>query len=193
MTSIASLEPMTCAAVASSGVGAFVPPMGALAQQMSELAAVVTALSDSQYVHRPVGAYGSGIGSHVRHVLDHVRAFLDGLEHGRIDYEHRVRGTDVECSRLAALRAIRNLERRACAMMSQRLDRTLRLTSLITARGPAVEVTTSTGRELAFVLSHTTHHNAMVAAMARTMGVGLPDEFGMAPSTLAYHAAACAR
>jgi hypothetical protein len=42
------------------------------------------------------------------------------------------------------------------------------------------------GRELAFVLSHTVHHNALIAIMAQTLGVPVPARFGYAPSTIAY-------
>lgn len=171
----------------------FIPPMGVLVRQLSQLAACVTVLTDRQYSQAPVGAFNSGIGSHIRHSLDHVRAFLECVDVGSIDYERRARGTDIETSRLAALRAIRNLERRACMMMSAPLDRSLRLRVLLTSRGPATDVATTLGRELAFVLSHTTHHNAMIAALAKSMGVSLPPDFGIAPSTQAYHdSVACA-
>jgi uncharacterized damage-inducible protein DinB len=57
-----------------------------------------------------------------------------------------------------------------------------------------MEVETTVGRELAFVLSHTVHHNALIAVMARTLGVPVPDLFGYAPSTIAHlEKAACAR
>jgi hypothetical protein len=50
------------------------------------------------------------------------------------------------------------------------------------------------GRELAFVLSHTVHHNALIAVMALTLGVSIPDRFGYAPSTIAHlEKVACAQ
>lgn len=193
MSTIACMEPAASVAAPTERELDFLPPMGVLVRELSQLAALVGGLSDSQYARNSVDGFSSGIGSHVRHCLDHVRAFLTGLEDGRLDYDGRARGTDVETSRLAALRAIRGLERQLCTMLSQRLDRPLRLSVLVTSRGPAMDVPTSAGRELAFVLSHTTHHNAMIAAMAKIMGVTLPPQFGIAPSTLAYHeAVACA-
>lgn len=39
-------------------------------------------------------------------------------------------------------------------------------------------------RELAFVMSHTIHHQAIVALLLEQQGGGVPDErFGYAPST----------
>jgi uncharacterized damage-inducible protein DinB len=64
---------------------------------------------------------------------------------------------------------------------------------LLTATGPTVDVQTSLWRELTFVLSHTIHHNAVIAAMARTLGAVVPEAFGYAPATLSYiNTARCA-
>jgi len=39
-------------------------------------------------------------------------------------------------------------------------------------------------RELMFLVSHTQHHNAMIAAMLRLSGLDVDDSFGVAQSTL---------
>jgi hypothetical protein len=39
---------------------------------------------------------------------------------------------------------------------------------------------------LAFVLSHTIHHNAIIGVMANTLDIPLPARFGYAPSTIAH-------
>jgi uncharacterized damage-inducible protein DinB len=49
-----------------------------------------------------------------------------------------------------------------------------------------VVVGTSVGRELAYVLSHTIHHNAIVGAMVKTLGGTPPQRFGYAPSTVRH-------
>jgi uncharacterized damage-inducible protein DinB len=65
---------------------------------------------------------------------------------------------------------------------------------MVSAASPAVEVETSVGRELAFVLSHTIHHNALIGVMAMLLGAPLPDRFGYAPSTIAHlEKRSCAR
>jgi hypothetical protein len=56
----------------------------------------------------------------------------------------------------------------------------------VSSAGPPVEVETTLGRELAFVLSHTVHHNALIDVIAKTLGVLVPDRFGYAPSTIAH-------
>ena len=38
-------------------------------------------------------------------------------------------------------------------------------------------------RELAFVISHTVHHQALIAMLLAVAGLQVPESFGLAPST----------
>jgi uncharacterized damage-inducible protein DinB len=166
----------------------------ALVAVLRQLAEVVGALTDEQYRQKPVGAVSGSAGGHVRHCLDHVAALLAGAERGAVDYDQRQRGTDVETSRAAALDAIRDLERQLLAFPAYPEGRPLRLAVTVSCALPLVEVGTTLGRELVFVLSHTVHHNALIAVVAKTLGVPVPERFGYAPSTIAHlEKSACAR
>jgi uncharacterized damage-inducible protein DinB len=161
---------------------------------LRQLADVIRALTDEQYRRKPVGVVASNVGGHVRHSLDHVEALLAGVEEGELSYDQRRRGTEVETSRQAALDVIHRQERQLLAFPPQPEHRPLRLWVIVSSSLPAAEVETTVGRELAFVLSHTVHHNALIAVMAQTLGVPIPDRFGYAPSTLAHlEKAACVR
>jgi hypothetical protein len=160
-----------------------VPPLVALLRQLADL---IGSLTDEQYSRKPVGVVPSSVGGHVRHSLDHIDAILAGLEDGRIDYDRRRRGTAVERCRRAACEAIGRLERQLLALSGESGRRPLRLSVLLTPAGPPVEVTTTLGRELAFALSHTIHHNSLIAVMAKLMGGPVPADFGYAPATIAH-------
>ena len=160
---------------------AILPIVAALRQ----LADVVRAMTDEQYQAKPVGVVPSNAGGHVRHCLDHVEALLAGVEKGEVDYDRRRRGTEVETSREAALGVLRRQERQLLAFPPHPERRPLRLKAIVSSCLPPAEVETTVGRELAFVLSHTVHHNALIAVMALTLGVPVPDRFGYAPSTIA--------
>jgi uncharacterized damage-inducible protein DinB len=153
---------------------------------LRQLAAVIRAMTDEQYIRKPVGVVASNVGGHVRHCLDHVEALLAGVEWGQVDYESRRRGTDVETSRAAALDVIERQERQLLAFPARSEQRPLRLVALVSSSLPSTEMQTTVGRELAFVLSHTIHHNALIAVMAQTLGVPIPDRFGYAPGTIAH-------
>lgn len=166
-------------------------PLVAVLRQLGDL---VRSLTDEQYVQNPVGVVPSSIGGHLRHNLDHVDAFLASVGRGAIDYDQRARGTEIEGNRQAALAAMRRQAEDLLAFARVGGDEPLRLRTLVSATAAPVEVETSLGRELAFILSHTIHHNALIAVMAKLLGVPLPERFGYAPSTIAHlEKATCAR
>lgn len=159
------------------------PQVAALVQSLRELEGVVASLSDAQYVRAEAGA--SSIGAHVRHTLDHVSALRGAVEGGVLDYDCRERGTAVERDRASAGAALSEL----CDWLLRGVRppaTPLRLRAMVTGSGPVVESQTTLGRELLYVQSHTIHHNAIVAMLARAGGAELPAGFGYAPATLAY-------
>jgi uncharacterized damage-inducible protein DinB len=173
-----------CTACRAAAAGGEPSPAWPLAALLSELAGVIGQLTDGDYVRKPVGVIPGSVGGHVRHCLDHVTALLGAAVTGRLDYDHRARGTPVETDRSAALAALRAAEGQLDLLTPDACTRPLRLRVLLTAEGEPVEVGTTVGRELAYVLSHTIHHNAIVGAMVKTLGGTPPERFGYAPSTI---------
>lgn len=157
-----------------------------LVEVLRQVSSVVQTLSDEEYVARPVGVIDSSVGGHVRHCLDHVTAFMAALRSGRLDYDHRARGTSIESSSSAALEHLRVLTNELLVLDEIPIDLPLRLSLLVSPQRPAVEVGSTAGREFAFVLSHTIHHNALMGAMLKMLGKCPPADFGYAPSTLAH-------
>jgi hypothetical protein len=151
---------------------------GALAAVLDDLAAVVVGLDTVEYADSGIAGLSGSVGSHVRHVLDHVRAFETGIASGLVDYEARVRDTALEQDGGLALAALGSARRR----LGERSD--------------AVRSRAAVGRELAFVLSHTIHHSAVIALLLHRIAPrpGLPARFGLAPGTPALEVAVrCAR
>ena len=161
-------------------------PFAVLAFSLQQLADLLAITADGQYTRKPVGVIPSSLGGHVRHCLDHFEALCTGVITGVVDYDDRQRGTAVETDRIAALSAIRRLRLQLESLDESVLTKTVRVRSIIAADGTSIETRSSVGRELAFVLSHTVHHNALVAAMCRTLGIPIPDRFGYAPATIAH-------
>jgi uncharacterized damage-inducible protein DinB len=168
-----------------------VRPLVGLLYQLFDL---IEALTDEEYVRKPVGVVDSSIGGHVRHNLDHIAALLRGLPTGHICYDHRDRGTEVESNRGAALDAILQLERELLSFAWGTVPHRATLSALVAPDRPPVSALTSPERELAFVVSHTIHHNALIGVMVKLIGRAVPAEFGYAPSTLAHkRSRTCAR
>lgn len=154
---------------------------------LRELQGVLGALSAAQY-SAPMGPVfaDASIGGHVRHCLDHIRAIFDGQATGTVDYDHRERGTDIEVNKNAATAEVLRLIGVGIELQRTDADEPLSVVIMPTRNGASVTVRSTLGRELAFVLSHTIHHNALIRAMIVTIGLQAPKSFGYAPSTLAH-------
>jgi hypothetical protein len=130
------------------------------------------------------------VGSHLRHIVEFYECFLDAVESGHINYDARQRDESVEQSRSVAAGRILSIIQRLEAAPDLRGD------SIIWVRmedADAIQVqdcflTSSIGRELQILSSHTIHHFALIAMTLRAHGVDVDPNFGMAPSSLRYQA-----
>jgi uncharacterized damage-inducible protein DinB len=143
----------------------------------------------------PGSSFEGTIGAHARHCLDHVVAALDGATSGRVAYDRRERGTTIEADRDAALAALRSCVDRLERLTPEDEQRSVRAEIMLSAAGDFEVYDSTLGRELAFVLSHTIHHHALLSAMARARNIAVPERFCLAPATLAHRSRAvpCAR
>ncbi|TVR58744.1 MAG: hypothetical protein EA426_09180 [Spirochaetaceae bacterium] len=129
-----------------------------------------------------------GVGKHVRHVLEFYQSVLNEFPEV-IDYDSRTRESEIEENPSAARERIRRLVSRIADLRTRIENRShdsiaklLRFSS----ERPLGTVPTSVGRELVFLSSHTVHHLALIRFILESQGYELPDEFGVAPSTLRY-------
>jgi uncharacterized damage-inducible protein DinB len=145
--------------------------------------ALLDDLGDARYTARVAVAYGASIGGHMRHIIEHYLGFLNGLEHGMLDYEQRTRDPLIERSSTGAAATLATIADRLEAVATWEADRGLRVHA---EAGDGWAAASSVLRELEFLLSHTIHHYALVAVMARLQGCEPPAGFGVAPSTLKF-------
>jgi uncharacterized damage-inducible protein DinB len=155
---------------------------------LTDLATLLEGTPDLAYVSRPEGGVSGSVGAHVRHCLDHVRAVLDAAEGARLSYDHRERDTVLENDRTLGILALRHQSHRLEALAGRPADQPMRLDAQVACDGATVDVASSLGRELVFVLQHTIHHQAIVALLLAARGVAIPPRFGYAPSTIKRHA-----
>ena len=155
------------------------------------------------YSARPRHFERGGVGVHLRHVLDHYDAFLDGLESGRIDYDTRERDALTEsdsgvararlCTTIARMHALASKQERAYTGAAREIEVAMDLGGR-TNVSAACSVST-VGRELQYLVAHTVHHFALMAVALRLSGHEPLPDFGVAPSTLRHEEAnrgACA-
>ena len=147
---------------------------------------VLNELDDQVYpnVKHPFSEYG--IGSHFRHCLDFYHAFLNGVELGWIDYDNRQRDERIGKDRLTAVQkmmeAIEGLER--VSWLHEHTSLMVRLEDVGNAGEPSSWSSSTVMRELQALVSHTVHHFALIGVMLQLNGFEIPEEFGVASSTL---------
>jgi uncharacterized damage-inducible protein DinB len=154
--------------------------------------ALLAVLGGERFVARIPLCFHSSIGGHLRHIIEHYQSFLRGLDDGEIDYEDRPRDPLIESNPDYAADILEEISARLHAVGAARPDRGLQLRAETTE---GVMTGTSVLRELEFLLSHTIHHYALVAVMARLQGCEPEATFGVAPSTIKFQQsqAGCAR
>lgn len=158
----------------------------ALAGALSELRGLLSnSLNDEDYVRRQPPTFLASVGQHVRHVLDHARALVEGFPDGRLRYDERERGGEIETRRGLAITELAALEAAALALGDLDGATPLVVEQIADPRQPPLRCTSTLQRELIFVMHHGVHHHAMIAALLRGAGLAPPDEFGVAPATLA--------
>jgi len=152
---------------------------------LSQAENLIESLDDGLYTNNDVSPFQSGVGKHIRHVLDFYQAFFKPPVY-KTDYDDRERSEMVEIDRMQAIKAIRKI----ISSLEAIQDADLRIRSKNDDGGHRpMEFAyshSSIGRELQFLASHTVHHFAMIAFILVQQGYTPHQDFGVAPSTLIH-------
>lgn len=153
---------------------------------------LIGAMTAESYGRRIQLCYNASVGGHMRHIIEHYQAFLRGLDDGEIAYEKRVRDPLVENDPSYAGGLMEAIAQQLSSVVHTLGNRALHYCAETTE---GITSATTVLRELEFLLSHTIHHYALVAVMARLQGYEPETTFGVAPSTLKFQRAqaTCAR
>jgi uncharacterized damage-inducible protein DinB len=153
---------------------------------------LISAIDDEAYSTAPDAK--STVGVHFRHCIDFYSCFAAGIDAGRINYDLRERNSAVETNRRAAIEKIESIIEALRGLSAEDAGREVQVITEDSSDGRALDWSRSSmKRELQFLLSHTIHHYAIVAASLRQRGIEPGEEFGVAPSTLRHWRAQSAR
>jgi hypothetical protein len=134
--------------------------------------------------------YAGLVGSHLRHVIEHFEALLFPAVIGSVDYDTRPRDADLDASPHVARTRLQALQAALTATSAASFAEPLQVLGQGGLEGEcSFRVTSSLGRELAFVASHTVHHFALLANHCQQQGIPTPEGFGKAPATRAHERA----
>jgi hypothetical protein len=151
-----------------------------LLHQMEQL---LLTLTDRQYNKKLRVLSNATLGQHTRHILEFFIELNTGYETGLVNYDNRKRDYGIEVSRSTAIIQIN--------VLIAGLEKEDKVLTLVADYGKdmdgVVKVSTNYHRELVYNLEHMVHHMALlrIGVQAQT-GIHLPEEFGVALSTIKY-------
>jgi hypothetical protein len=130
----------------------------------------------------------NGVGSHFRHCIDFYHCFLTSFEVGKINYALRERDRLVEVDGSVAIAKITAIIKGLRRLSPVDLGKPVQVIVEDSSDppDPAAWGGSTVMRELQSLLSHTTHHYAIIALTLRLQGFNLSEEFGVAKSTLVH-------
>lgn len=156
-------------------------------QPLTQLHTLIATMPSTSY-HRLFGS--QSVGKHVRHVLEHYHTLLAGVNDSvkgvDIDYEQRPRQAALEENPDVAANAISAIKASLVTLAERPVDTPIVIRYPIGDEGYSCPLTSSLGRELAFLSSHTVHHMALIRLLCESMSITLSSDFGVHPSTLRY-------
>jgi hypothetical protein len=149
-------------------------------------------LDDRNYSQVPGAQFGASIGQHYRHVIEHFQSLTRGLQSGKINYDARDRNarlqSEVTYGSIATCDILRTLKHYS----EKTLARECAVINSVGYGSAASMFHSNVGRELAYCAGHAIHHYAIIRLICHQIGVSVPTEFGVAPSTLRHMASIAA-
>lgn len=165
------------------------PLQDAIAEVLRQGESLLNSLTDGEYTRKLANVFGSTVGEHYRHCLDHFQCLLQGLDADEINYDHRERNPRIENDRDFAVAETQRILRGFASIPSPFLDCPINVRSKVNYElNAAPSIGSTVGRELMYAVAHAVHHYALIAVMCGMLEVPVPAGFGVAPSTLKYHA-----
>lgn len=148
-----------------------------------QLSETLDKLSNEEYVRPSKTLLNATIGQHVRHIIELFQCLEKGYDDGIVNYEKRARDYRIETDKALAsvlLKAVyEHIEKpnKEIVLEAENYCNTIEV----------VSVPSNYYRELVYNLEHTIHHMALIrVGINEVSSVALPEEFGMAYSTIKY-------
>src|SRR5262252_8051308 len=144
-------------------------------------------IGDETYARPLEGEFAASLGAHYRHVLDHFLCLAEGIRTGQVNYDQRRRNPQLENSVTCARLVTGGLIDKLGGLSSEILQRQCTVVYSVGYGESSEEaVTSNLAREVMFCVGHAIHHYAILKLLSTRVGVKLPYEFGVAPSTLKH-------
>jgi uncharacterized damage-inducible protein DinB len=151
-----------------------------------QLTAICEQLTPEEFSQPLDLLFGASIGKHLRHVLECYAIALTGYRTSHINYDQRVRQTELENDPQVAIDTMKQMAGR---LQTYTDDRILCFEASYSADAePDVTITTTFFRELLYNIEHAIHHSAIIRiGLEKTFPhVRIPANFGIAYATVQH-------
>src|SRR5271165_4918012 len=139
-------------------------------------------IDDETYARSMEGEFAAPLGAHYRHVPDHFLCLAEGIRTGQVNYDQRRRNPQLESSVTCARLVTEGLIDEFGGLSSEILQSECVVTySVGYGETEAEAVRSNLAREVMFCVGH-----AILRILCAGVGLKLPHEFGVAPSTLKH-------
>ncbi|MFT7465226.1 MAG: hypothetical protein ACI9EF_003591 [Pseudohongiellaceae bacterium] len=154
----------------------------AVTANLQRAAVMVNSIDADTYKNAALPPYYSGIGAHLRHILDIFACVIRGHGAGTIDFTDRRRDTPAEQDPALGLAYLDRVISDLNALRP--LDAGTSLTMLDDLGEGELRIPITLGAALVTAHSNAIHHYACIGFLLSQQGITLPDErFGLNPTT----------
>lgn len=155
-------------------------------ENLMQLKNLLQSISLEDYSRKTEVLSGATIGQHIRHIVEFYLLLVSGSFTGTISYDNRERDKRIETDPGFAIDTIGKVVKGI-----ETIDETSPVIfdgDFTTTGTSENKITSSVGRELAYCIEHSIHHQALIKAALIIYGLaGVTDKnFGVAYSTIRY-------
>jgi uncharacterized damage-inducible protein DinB len=162
-------------------------------ENLKQLHGLLQKIPADAYACKPEVLYGASVGQHIRHILEFYLLMIAGSIEGVISYDKRKRDIRIENETEYAISILNKIVKSLDLLQEE--DPVLFEGDFTTDSTGKSNIISSVGRELAYCIEHSIHHQALIKA--GLIGMGIPaltdDYFGVAYSTIRYRDKSCAQ
>ncbi len=135
-------------------------------------------INREQYTQNIAVLSNASIGGHIRHSIEMYQCLEVGYETNVVNYSNRKRDIQIETNPFIATECFKDI------LIQLSLPHN---NKYIKVEHNGLEAESSYQRELLYCMDHLIHHLALVKVALNILNYpSIPDDFGVAPSTIAY-------
>lgn len=162
-------------------------------ENLFQLKDLVEIIGTEKYITPSDILSGATIGQHIRHILEFYLLLVSGSFTGTVSYDKRERDLRLENDPVFAAKVI---DRLLSGLNTLDVMQTVKFEADYSSEGTSQKmISSSVGRELAYCIEHSIHHQAIIKAGLIDLNCKelVNGEFGVAYSTIRYRNDSCAQ